>query len=202
MKAFRLTLLAALLATPALANAATMQCTPFQSFSTTFPSGTGYTADADGVVVSVNTNDVLPLEQSGCTQIGTSGYTMIGRIVGANMNITTDQSATMFLNPGQYYVPTNMIVKDCSASLTTAAGQVYDAASKGGNVLFGSAVTQVFSSCTGAGTAESITGKIATGGGAGAVVDASTVPPILSLTTAQGAAATANVYFYGYVLGK
>jgi hypothetical protein len=195
MKAFRLTLLAALLAAPALANAATMQCTPFQSFSTTFPSGTGYTADADGVVVSVNTNDVLPLEQSGCTQIGTSGLTLIARLIGANFNVTTDQTVPMFLNAGQYYVPSYMIVKDCSVSLTTAKGQVYDAASKGGNALFGAAVTSVYTGCTGAGTTAITAANTFP-------IDASTLPPIFSLTTAQGAAATANVYIYGYVLGK
>jgi hypothetical protein len=197
MKAFRLTLLAALLAAPAFANAATMQCTPFQSFSTTFPSGTGYTADADGVVVSVNANDVLVLEQSGCTQIGTSGFTMIGRIVGANMNVTTDQPATMFLNPGQYFVPFEMVAKDCSVSLTTAAGSVYAAASKT-TAIIGTGALQAFTACTGAGTAVTIP-AVAAGL---ALVQPSTSPPILSLTTAQGAAATSNVYFYGFVLGK
>jgi hypothetical protein len=197
MKAFRLTLLAALVAAPAFANAATMQCTPFQTFGTNFPTGANYTADPDGIVTAVNVNDVVELEQGGCTQIGTSGYTMIGRIVGANMNVTTDQPATMFLNPGEYYVPGNMIAKDCSTSLTTAAGSVYAAASKT-TAIFGSGATQIFTACTGAGTATSLP-AVAAGI---ALVLPSTSPPILSLTTAQGAAATANVYFYGYVLGK
>jgi hypothetical protein len=165
-------------------------------------SGTSYTAAADGLVSSVANSDVLSLQQSGCVQVGIGGPTLVAFLRGANFNVTTDQTIPMVIPAGAYYIPYSMVVKNCSASLTTAKGQVYDAASKGGNVLFGSAVTQVFTSCTGAGTAETLAATSATGGTAGAVVDALTAPPILSLTTAQGGAATANVYVYGYVVGQ
>lgn len=184
---------------PAAAHAATvtMQCAPSQVITTTYPSGSTYTADTDGIVTAVNGNDVQAMQMAGCMMVGQSGYTLIGRIVNANMNVTTDQAATMFIPANAYYIPAQMVVKDCTASLTAAQGAVYDAASKGGNTLFGS-TTQVMTGCTGAGTAQPV--AVTTAGGK--VVDAQSAPPILSLTTAQGAAAKANVYFYGYVLGQ
>jgi hypothetical protein len=184
--------------------AATMQCGPFQTITPNpFPSSGPYTAAADGIVTGVAANDIIDLEQSGCVQVGIGGPTLIGRLIGANMNSTADQTVPMLIPTGAYYVPSSMVVKNCSTSLTTAKGQVYDAASKGGNVLFGSATTQVFTSCTGVGTAETLAATAATGGTAGAVVDSGSAnPPILSLTTAQGAAATADVYVYGYVIGN
>jgi hypothetical protein len=195
--------LAAILLSGGSSFALTMQCAPFQPIQAgPFPSGATYTPDADGIITGVNGNDVDAMMNGGCITTGVGGLTLIARIVGANFNVTTDQTATMLIPAGSYYVPFSMITKDCSTSLTTAKGQVYDAAAKGGNALFGSSVTQAFTSCTGAGTVETIAATASTGGTAGAVVDAVTVPPILSLTTAQGGAATANVYFYGYVLGK
>jgi hypothetical protein len=175
--------------------AATMQCAPFQTVQAA--TATTYTADADGIVTGVGPNDVRSMEPAGCQLIGLSGYTLIGRIVGANMNSTSDQPATMFIPANSYYVPGAMIAKNCTTSLTTAAGAVYDASAKGGNRIYGSGTTQPFSGCTGAGTGQNIAQL--TGA---AVVDPATSPPILSLTTGQGSAATANVYFYGYVLGK
>jgi hypothetical protein len=193
--------LAAALISAGTAQAATMQCAPYQTFSgAPYPGGNsaaGYTTDADGIVTGVAANDVNALHAAGCVQIGVAGYTLIGRIAGANMNATTDQKATMFISPSAYYVPSYMIVKDCSVSLSLVQGAVYDAASKGGNTLFGS-TTQAMSACTGAGTAQSVSATTA----GSKIVEAETAPPILSLTTAQGAAATANVYFYGYVLGQ
>jgi hypothetical protein len=186
---------AALLGAPS-AFAATMQCAPFQTIQGATTAS--YTADADGIVTSVAANDTTSLSQAGCDQIGGVGYTLIGRIVGANMNVATDQPATMFIPANAYYVPAEMVLKNCSVSLTTAQGAFYDAASKGGNILFGSGTTQGFTFCTGAGTVHAL--AVSTAGSK--LVEAQTAPPILSLTTIQGAAATANVYFWGYVLGK
>jgi hypothetical protein len=181
----------------------TFQCAPYQVVAggaypgTGGTQGGGYIANADGLVTVSNSNDIHPLLNAGCDFVGVQGLTLIGTLA-ANMNVTTDQKVTMYIAPGAYYIPSYMIVKDCSVSLTTAQGAVYDAASKGGNTLFGSGTTQAFTACTGAGTAQPIS---ATTGGT-KIVDAQTSPPILSLTTAQGATATANVYFYGYVLGQ
>lgn len=187
------------LALPAMAaTTIVMQCAPYQVMSGgPYPSSGPYTADLDGIVTGVNINDVNALEADGCNgPLGVSGYTLIGRIVGANMNATTDQAATMFINSAVGWIPALMVVKDCSTSLTTAQGAAYDAASKGGNRIFGSGTTQAYTACTGSGTAVTLAAATQ------AVVETGSTAPKLSLTTAQGAAATANVYFYGYVLGQ
>lgn len=193
---------AAVLLSGTSAFAATMQCAPYQQFTGAPYPGTGpYSADLDGIVTGVSANDVDALIKGGCQPVGTAGYTLLGRIIGANMNVTTDQAvpaAQWFVPATAYWSPGVMIGKDCSVSLTTAAGAAYDTASKGGNRIYGSGTTQAFTGCTGAGTG---TGQI-TAALSGALYEPSSTVPILSLTTAQGAAATANIYFYGYVLGK
>lgn len=176
------------------ATTVTMQCAPNQSVQSQYPSGTTYSAGGDGLVFSVNDNDVQDLEQAGCQMVGQTGYTLIAYLKGANMNVTTDQKMTMLIPVGQNYTPAQMYVTNCSTSLTTAAGAVYDAASKTGNILFGTTLT-TYAGCTGAGTA----GPAAATTAGTKVVDPQTTPPILSLTTAQGAAATADIYIWGYV---
>jgi hypothetical protein len=61
---------------------------------------------------------------------------LLGRIIGANMNVTTDQPFVMTnyaaLNPFRI---TKITAKNASISLTTAAGGVYPAASKGGTAI-------------------------------------------------------------------
>jgi hypothetical protein len=179
--------------------AATMQCQPYAVFTgAPYPGQGPYTADADGIVSNVSQADVGALHNGGCDLIGNQGLTLIARLVGANMNSTSDQPMTSFMSPNAYYIPSYMIVKDCSVSLTTAQGAVYDTASKSGTTLFGT-TSQAYSACIGAGTAQPIS---ATAAGAKVVDSAKSNPPILSLTTGQGAAAIANVYVYGYVLGQ
>jgi hypothetical protein len=181
------------------AFATTLQCSPYASFTgAPYPGQGPYTADQDGIIAGVAGNDVLALEQGGCEKIGVAGLTLLGRIVGANMNSTSDQPFTMFVDTKKYYVPSYLIVKDCSAALTAAQGAVYDQAAKAGNKLFGTTTTP-YTACTGVGTAQPVA---ATTAGTQVVDGISANPPILSLTTAQGAAATANVYLYGYVLGQ
>jgi hypothetical protein len=185
------------LATASPAFAATMQCAPFQTIAPNpFPSSGPYTAAADGIVTGVAANDIIDLEQSGCVQVGTSGLTLIGRLIGANMNATTDQTIPLLINSSQHYIAFYAVVKNCSVSLTTAQGAVYAAASKAGTALFGTTTTP-FTGCTGATTDQAVAAATSTG------LDqfvAQSAPPILSLTTAQGAAATADVYIYGFVL--
>jgi hypothetical protein len=187
----------------AAAHAATMQCQPYQQVTGGAYPGTGspgYTADLDGIVTGVAANDTDALVKAGCSVVGQSGYTLLGRIVGANMNVTMDQkvsAAQWFVGANQGWVPGEMVAKDCSVSLTTAAGAVYDAASKGGNRIYGSGTTQAYSGCTGANTGQHVAALTGS-----AIVEAGSTLPVLSLTTAQGAAATATIYFYGYVLGQ
>lgn len=110
---------------------------------------------------------------------------------GADMNVTTDQA---FTKNGTF---TNFLVFTCralnpSTSMTTAVGGIYTAAAKGGDALV--ANTQVYTSLTAAGAGQGLT---LTALGAGLRSDAALY---LSLTTAQGAAATADVYVIGVPL--
>ena len=106
----------------------------------------------------------------------------------ANMNITTDQS---FVKQGTFtqYVIDRIIAVNASTSLSVAAGGIYTAASKAGTAIV--AAAQVFSGLTGSTKVLPLTL---------AVTDLRTETPILSLTLAQGGAATADFYIMGYAL--
>lgn len=175
----------------------TYQCAPNQVIAAgPYPSNGPYTAAADGIVLGVSPNDAVPMANSGCDLVAVAGPTLLGRLIGANMNITTDQPITMLIAPNQNYTPTYISVRNCSVSLTTAAGSFYTGASKTGTTVAGTGVAQVMTGCTATGlTSEYV---VATAAGLNAILPAST-PPILSLTTAQGAAATADIYVYGVV---
>ncbi len=106
----------------------------------------------------------------------------IGSLIGANFNITSDQSITIMTG----YRVTGIMVKNASVSMTTAAGGFYSAGSKGGTAIV--AATQVYTALTSAAVQLQCT-IAAVVGGLSAVV--------FSLTTGQGAAATADIYIYG-----
>lgn len=173
---------------PALAL--TMQCAPVQVVQANTST---YTAAGDGIVTGVLGNDVPGLAEAGCQAVGQAGQTLIGRLIGANMNVTTDQTIPMLIAGNQNYQITAVVARNPSTSLTTAAGGFYTGAAKSGTTLV--AAAQVYSAATGSTTVENVTVAAA---GLAASLPAST-PPILSLTTAQGAAATADIYVYGYV---
>lgn len=119
---------------------------------------------------------------------------LLGRLIGANMNVTTDQPIVMtnwaVLNK---YRPTKITVKNASTSLTTAAGGVYNAVSKGGTAVV--AAAQAYSGLTGSTLALDLT--IAST--PGLTLQNANVALYLSLTTAQGGAATADLYVWGDV---
>jgi hypothetical protein len=117
---------------------------------------------------------------------------LLGRIIGANMNIATDQPFVLTnwaaLNPFRI---TKITAKNASTSLTTAAGGVYPAASKAGTAIVASA--QAYSALSAATIALDLTLAV------GTTVYAKGGAPILSLTTGQGGAATADFYLFGDV---
>jgi len=118
------------------------------------------------------------------------GPQMLGRLIGANMNSTADQAIPISIPTGAKYTVTKILVTNTSASLTLAAGGFYTAASKGGTAIV--AAAQVYSALTAAGKLLAATI---------AVTDTQTVATLyLSLTTAQGGAATADIYVFGDVL--
>jgi len=110
------------------------------------------------------------------------------RLIGANMNVTTDQSLVKLFNFSDYTID-RIIVTNASLSLTTAAGGAYSAASKGGTAIV--AAAQVYSALTTAAGVLALTL---------ANTNKRTETPILALTTGQGAAATADVYLIGVAL--
>lgn len=197
MKSFyRAGLLAiALVALAVGARAATMQCPPQLVAQTRFPTATTYTAGLDGILTGVAANDVNEMVQAGCTPIGLSNG-LLGRLLGANMNSTSDQQIPWFVAPGQYYRITKITAKNCSGSVTTAAGGIYPSASKGGTAIVASG--QAYSGITGNTLALDLT--IATTPGLTVYQTPSAgTGPYFSLTTPQGAAMTCDLFVEGQV---
>jgi hypothetical protein len=122
------------------------------------------------------------------------GQILLGQLIGANMNSTSDQQIVIFSAPAKYIIR-RIVVTNASTSLTTAVGGIYPAVSKGGTAIV--ANTQVYSGLTASGKFVDLT--IASGYTSGG--DVLTVKSIyLSLTTPQGAAATADIEVYGDII--
>ena len=126
-------------------------------------------------------------------------HCVLGVLRGANFNITTDQSIPIrpltssdpgFIAGASKYIVTDIYVTNCSASLTTAKGALYTAASKTGTII--GAVTTPFTNCTGATTMQRL--QALTNEDSNTFTAATL---FLSLTTAQGTAATGDVYVMG-----
>lgn len=118
----------------------------------------------------------------------------IGVKLAANFNITADQAVTLAAGS---YVITGVIVAKASISLTTAAGGVYTSAAKGGTAIV--AAGQTYTALTGATTDIQICTMAATPTVSGTTTGAIAGGTVyLSLTTGQGAAATADVFVFGY----
>lgn len=114
-------------------------------------------------------------------------YGLIGKIIGANMNSTADQ--TFSLNTGiSKYQPDVIQCTNASTSMTLAAGGIYPSASKGGTAVV--AASQVYTALTSSTKVLNLTI---------AVTDIQTGALILSLTTGHGSAATADLYIWGYI---
>jgi hypothetical protein len=123
------------------------------------------------------------------------GGILLGKLVAADMNSTADQRIVMFSNPSKFILR-RIVVTNASISLTTAAGGVYTATSKGGTAVVAS--SQAYSSLSASTLFLDLT--LNTSGSASTTVKSSIPNLYLSLTTAQGAAATADVYVYGDIL--
>lgn len=107
----------------------------------------------------------------------------------ANFNTTVDQACTIAAAVTAYTV-TSILVTNCSASLTLAAGGVYPTTSKGGTALV--AAVQVYTALT---SAAIVLGATLAANIATTRYTASTL--YLSLTTGQGTAATCDFYIFG-----
>lgn len=107
----------------------------------------------------------------------------------ANFNSTADQACTI-ASGVTVWVPTSIIVTNCSASLTLAVGGVYPTTSKGGTALV--AGTQVYTALT---ASTIILGATLAANIATTRYTAATI--YLALTTAQGTAATCDLFLWG-----
>lgn len=132
---------------------------------------------SDGL--STNGNSALP---------SISGMGRLGVLKSANFNTTSDQAIAIASGVTAYQL-TSIIVTNCSTSLTLAAGGFYTSTSKGGTVIV--AAIQVYSAATGA-TVLVLPTVAATG-----QIRLTAATVYLSLTTAQGGAATCDVYLMG-----
>lgn len=107
----------------------------------------------------------------------------------ANFNSTADQAIAIPARITAFQI-TSIVVTNCSANLTTAAGGVYPTTSKGGTPIV--AAIQVYTALTGATVLLPLTVA------ATPLATRYTVANIyLSLTTGQGTAATCDVFILG-----
>lgn len=119
----------------------------------------------------------------------TGGVVKLFELRGANLNSTADQS---FSKVGAFtrYQVTAMMSRRVTGNALIAAGGIYTGASKTGTAIV--AAAQVWSALSAAD--KTLSPTIAS------LTDAIQATPILSLTTAAGGAATADIHIYGVVL--
>lgn len=128
---------------------------------------------------------------------GKSDYRVVGKLIGANMNITTDQlipiqiadTDDVVVADAGDFILADIIVRNASISLTTAAGGVYTAASKGGSAIV--AAGQVYTALT-----TSVKWVALTKASISLTDVLNQANLYFSLTTGQGAAATADIYVF------
>lgn len=114
-----------------------------------------------------------------------------GKLAGANFNSASADQAIPISAPSALYMLDAITINNASLSLTTAAGGFYTAAAQGGVALV--AATQAYSTLTSAANDAAGSAMSATIATAGAT-NALDLPVIyFNLTTAQGAAATADI---------
>lgn len=121
-----------------------------------------------------------------------------GELLGANFNVTTDQAIPLS-NPSGTWMVDNITIANPSVSMTSAQGGFYTAASKGGVAVVAS--SQAYTSLTTNSantTGNAMVATLATAGtttafGGYAAGSNQIATLYFSLTSAQGAAATADI---------
>lgn len=164
------------------------------------PAGSGVFMDvADSTAVAPywtwNGNLVSPVFSFGAAPVLVSPFaplmgtlTQLFVLNAANMNSTADQQFNQMF-PFSKYVVSFVVAANPTASITTAAGGIYTAASKGGSAII--PASQVYSGLKTA--SDAINPQVATSGQE--LLSQSGV--YLSLTTPQGSAATADLFIMG-----
>lgn len=116
-------------------------------------------------------------------------YGLLGSLISADMNSAADQAITIASGVTKFIIR-RIVVTNASISLTTAAGGVYGNLGKTAPIIV--AAAQVYSALTTSAKFIDLTLEAIVG------TDILTMATIyLSLTTPQGAAATANVFVFG-----
>jgi hypothetical protein len=116
-------------------------------------------------------------------------YGLLGSLIGADMNSAADQAITIASGVTKYIIR-RIVVTNASISLTTAVGGIYGNLGKTAPVIV--AAAQVYSGLTTSAKFIDLTLEAIVG------TDILTMTTIyLSLTTPQGAAATASVFVFG-----
>jgi hypothetical protein len=123
------------------------------------------------------------------TNLHTGVNRVLCSIRGANFNITTDQACAIPASVTAW-MPTSIIVTNCSGTFTLAAGGVYPTTSKGGTALV--AAAQAYTALAGATVVLALT--LASGI---ATTRQAINTVYLSLTTGAGSAATCDFYVIG-----
>jgi hypothetical protein len=115
---------------------------------------------------------------------------LLGELKGADFNITTDQNIPM---TALRYIIRRIVVDNASVSLTLAAGGIYTGAGKTGTIIVPAA--QLYGALTAAAKFLDLTLTAIIG------TDVRTEGTLFfSLTTAQGAAALADIRIFGDIL--
>ena len=159
-----------------------------------------YQSDGNGIIVGVVAGqDVTDLQAQGCFLIDPPPTELLFKLIGANFNsggagATGDQLMTPVFSYLKYKFRIRRITVDNTSvnGMSTAAGGVYTAAGKTGSIIV--AAGQLYTNLTNALTALDLTMNLPN------LVNAAGTPLYFSLTTPQGATATADVRAYGDVL--
>lgn len=111
---------------------------------------------------------------------------LLASATGVNVNATGDQAVLQIINSTNYSV-SNVVFTNASTSLTTAAAGVFTAPSAGGTAIVANAALSALTGSTV--VSQRTVAATATQSGQNLYVN---------VGTAQGAAATMDVYVYGY----
>lgn len=123
--------------------------------------------------------------------------TKLAQLLGANFNTTNDQQIAIPTTINKFQL-TNIIVTNASLSLSAAVGGFYPQPAKGGTALVSAA--QAYSSLT---TASGLLNPTLTTYANTTALTASILTAFsiyFALSTAQGAACTADIYLFGLIL--
>lgn len=148
----------------------------------------GSTPAASATTDTTNASNISTGTLSGA-RLSTGLQRVLGTLRGANFNSVADQPISITSSITTFQV-TSIVVTNCSASLTTAAGGFYPTTAKGGTPIV--AAIQAYTALTATTVVLPLTVA------ATPLVTRYTVSIVyLSLTIAQGAPATCDVYVIG-----